>query len=105
MQWIPQVLQRPVVKKPVRTPGFQSEVSQELELLWGKTVTEHRILQELGEPRLILVSPDIVFLNKFKLPRFAWGERFVQRNFHGEGGEVDIPASDQRVQERDAIFV
>jgi hypothetical protein len=47
----------------------------------------------------------IVFLNKCELLRFARGEPFVQRNLHIEGREVDIPASNQRVQKRNAVFV
>ena len=53
----------------------------------------------------MLMWADRVFLNKCEFLRFPWGEPFVQRYFHIEAREVDVPTRNQRVQKRNAVFV
>jgi len=72
---------------------------KQLPQLWYHFSTKERDEPRLAPGRLVGVSFD-----KRKSLRMPWGQFWVKHNFHTEGGEVDIPGVDQRIQEGNAVL-
>jgi len=105
VQRVPEDLKRPIVEEPIRSSILKAELPEELQFLLGKTATKHGIMNELGEPRLLSALTVVAFFNKCEplwCPRY---EPFVQRYFHIEGREVNIPASNEWVQKGSTVFM
>src|SRR3990170_1857933 len=99
MQWIPQVLQLSIIIEWARPFSLESQPAQKFRFVTGNIAAERSVLKEFGEPRLDLERAAQFFLDEFISLRFPWNESVVQRNFHIECREVDVPACNQRVQE------
>src|SRR5229473_1785012 len=104
MEWIPQVLQLPVIVDRGRFLSSQLQRLQKLDFVFSGIAAQRSILEELFKPwfqgdRLLRV-----LFGKLKSLPAACREPAVQNNFHTKGFEVDIPGVDHRIQEGDAVF-
>src|SRR5688572_14324973 len=103
MEWIPQVLQLPVVVERGRLSTGELERPEKLELFCGRTAAQRRILQKRLEPRLFIHRRGRFPFRKLDSLRGHGRQTAVQHDFDPECREIDVPRFEQRIQKRDAM--
>src|SRR5438270_12137564 len=104
MEWIPQILQLPVIvdRRRLLSPDLQR--LQELDFLFGGIAAQRRIAQESLQPGFQGHGLFRPFFRKLELLSDSCCEPAVQNNFNPKTLQVYIPRVDERIQERDAVF-
>src|SRR5687767_8575269 len=104
MQWIPEILQLSIVVDRVWSPPFEFLLSQKCDFVPGNASAQRGVLQELGQPRLVIDGIVKRPLDEIQLLHVPRHKPVVQHDFHPKGGKVDIPGLKQRVQVRDTVL-
>src|SRR6266508_5666134 len=104
MEWVPQILQLPVIINWGRSLSSQLQSLQKRDFLFGVVATQGCILEELFEPWFYGDGAGGRLLGKLESLPDARGQPPAQRNFHAKALQVDIPRVDHRIQEGDAVF-
>jgi hypothetical protein len=99
MEWVPQILQFPVVVEGGRPSSIEPQVAEKLGLLLGGIAAQGRISKEFFQPRIWLQGSIRLPFNKLESLRILRGQHPVQDDLHAEGRQVDVPGFNQRIQE------
>src|SRR5260370_26503251 len=103
MEWVPEVLQFPIIIKRRRALSIESQLLQKLDFLFGRVTAHGLVPKEFFEPWLFLRLGRFPF-DKLKFLRVIRNKSPIQNDSHTEGRDGDIPGFDHRIHEVHALL-